>query len=359
MEITVLGLNYKSAPIQLRERLAIPGHRTQEFLEVLSRTAAFRERVIVSTCNRTEIYGLCENFEQAIAETKVCLGRFSHLDISDFEPSLYALRQPDSVRHLFSVASGLDSMVLGETEIIGQVKDAYLAAHQNRHTGKVLNTLFQRSLKVAKHVRSNTEIGTGKVSVASVAVDLAEKIFNDLKNKRVIILGTGQMAIQVAKAMISKGALPFLVSRAHQERAEDIAKELGAQAVAYDAYADHMKNADILIASTLAPRAIVLEPRVRAWMKERHDKPLFMIDIAVPRNIENSCEKIDNVYLYNVDDLEAIADNNKRVRENELQKCLELISHQTHHFMSWLGKEFGSTPNGQSKLAACDRNLPT
>ncbi len=255
---------------------------------------------------------------------------------------MYVLRQPDSVEHLFSVASGLDSMVIGETEIIGQVKDAYFSAHENNQTGKVLNTLFQRSFKVAKDLRSKTDIGLGRVGVASVAVDLAEKIFANLNKAKVMVLGTGEMAMQVAKAMVSRHASLLIVSSRHFDRAEELAARFGGEAGSYETYEDRVKEADILIASTLAPKVLIHKEQVKGWMRARHQKPLFLIDIAVPRNIEASAEKLDNVYLYNIDDLKEIADKNMAQRKNELESCFHLVRGQTGHFMNWLRKEFSA-----------------
>jgi glutamyl-tRNA reductase len=233
-------------------------------------------------------------------------------------------------------------MVVGETEIIGQVKDAYLSAHKNRQTGKVLNNLFQRSLKVAKNLRTHTDIGTGRVSVASVAVDLAEKIFEKLEGARVLVIGTGEMSMQVTKAMISKGSKAMIVSSRHHERALELAAQLGGEAVSYDRYEEKIASADILIASTLAPKVLIHPEQVKAWMKIRHEKPLFLIDIAVPRNIDEAVQKIDNVYLYNIDDLKEIAGKNIAFRESQAKECTELIHTQTGYFMDWLAKEFGA-----------------
>ena len=342
MEILVLGLNHKTAPIEVREKLSVPPHRTSEFLSDLQKQNVFEERVILSTCNRTEIYGVGR--EEDILRAKTILGRYSQLDLAQFEDKLYVLKQPDSIEHLFSVASGLDSMILGETEIIGQVKDAYRMAHQAGQTGKVLNTLFQRSLKVAKNLRSSTEIGTGHISVASVAVDLAQKICGDLKKARAFVLGTGEMAEQVTKALVSRGAFPFIVSSRHHDRAVELAKNLGGDALRYETYEKHIREADILLASTHAGRFLITSSQVKAWMRERHEKPLFMVDIAVPRNIDPSAQKLDNVYLYNIDDLKRVSDKNRAFRETQAEECAGLVKGQTQRFMGWLFKEFG--PNG-------------
>jgi glutamyl-tRNA reductase len=340
MEIMVLGLNHKTAPIEIREKLSIPSHKNQSILKDLERRGIFEERLLLSTCNRTEIYGAGESLADCVEGAKRFLSEYSGTDLSVFDDKLYVLKQEESVEHLFSVASGLDSMVLGETEIIGQVKGAYLSAHSGQQTGKVLNALFQRSLRVAKSVRTNTMIGTGRVSIASVAVELSEKIFESLKGIRVMVLGTGDMSTQVAKAMISKGAWSTIVSSHHHERAEMLAVELGGAAVHYNDYENRMGEVDVLIASTLAPTTLVHAEQVRAWMRTRHGKPLFMIDIAVPRNIEASAGCIDNVYLYNVDDLQGIAGRNRAHRESQLEECFSLVRRQTRSFMDWLLKEF-------------------
>ena len=336
MEILVLGLNYKTAPLELREKLAVPSHKTERLLRELEQRKIFDERLLLSTCNRTEIYGTSVEPEHSLERAKQFLSDYSRVDLSLFEDKLYVLKQPDSVSHLFSVASGLDSMVLGETEIIGQVKDAYLSAHKLNQTGKVLNTLFQRSLKVAKVLRAQTQIGAGRVGVASVAVDLAEKIFGGLKNTRVMILGTGEMATQVTKNLVSKGVQALVVSSRHFDRAENLAMEVGGTAIHYGSYEDKIRETDILITSTSAHSLLIHEKQIRSWMKIRGDRPLFLIDIAVPRNIEPSAERIDNVYLYNLDDLQGIADKNRAHREGQVAECLELVGHQTRHFMDWL-----------------------
>ena len=342
MEIFVLGLNHKTAPLEIRERLNVPSYRSAEFLERCRHRNIFDERLLLSTCNRTEIYGAGGGSSRNIEEAKKLLSEYAALDLLSFEDNLYVLKQPHSVKHLFSVASGLDSMVLGETEIIGQVKDAYFAAHEKGQTGKVLNALFQRSFKVAKDLRNRTEIGVGRVSVASIAVDLAQKIFKDLRNARVMVLGTGDMAKQVAGAIVSKGAYPTVVSSRHFDRAEDMARTLGGEAMRYEHYENHIQRVDILITATSAPKTLIRASQVRAWMKARHERPLFVIDIALPRNVESSAEKLDNVYLYNIDDLSHVADKNRSLREGQLERCSGLVETHTEYFMRWLLKEFGA-----------------
>ena len=341
MEILVVGVNHKTAPLELREKLSVPAHRNPEFLQKFEERRIFSERLLLSTCNRTEIYGVGDGARD-VEEAKRALSEYAELALPAFEDKLYVYRQPLSVQHLFSVASGLDSMVLGETEIIGQVKKAYFDAQEKGQTGKVLNTLFQRSFKVAKDLRSQTEIGLGHVSVASVAVDLAGKIRANLKGVRIMVLGTGEMSTQVARAMVSKGAYPVVVSSRHFDRAESLAQTLGGEAMRFEHYEKHIHEIDILIAATAAPEILIHASQVRSWMKSRHEKPLFLIDIAVPRNIDPAAEKLDNVYLYNVDDLQSVAVKNLALREDQLERCAGIVEDQTGHFMRWLLKEFGA-----------------
>lgn len=342
MEIAVLGLNHKTAPLEVRERFSIAPDKIAPVLSRFESGLIFDERLFLSTCNRTEIYGVSrQNTEESIRRAKEALGEIARLPVESFEDKLYVLRQPLSIEHLFSVASGLDSMVVGETEITGQVKDAYLEAHRVRQTGKVLNTLFQRSLKVAKNLRTRTEIGTRRVSVASVAVELAEKIYESLSGKTVLVLGTGEMAEGVVKAMTGRGAVPALVSDRHLDRAEDLAQRFGGMALGYSELDTRIADIDILIASTRCPVPIITQSQVRRWTKARHGQPLFLIDIAMPRNIEASVDALENVYLYNLDDLQGIAEANLAFRQSQAEECRAIVREQTLRFMGWLSKEFG------------------
>lgn len=341
MDIYVLGLNHKTAPVELRERLVIPAPRTEEVLRDLERRRIFEERLILSTCNRLEIYGVCRSRGASVESAKDYLSEYSCLDRSRFEPNLYVLQQPASVSHLFSVASGLDSMVIGETEILGQVKDAYLSAHRTQQTGKVLNNLFQRSLKVAKSLRTQTVIGAGRVGVASISVDLAEKIFEKLSGTRVTVLGTGEMAGQLLRALVSRGADACVVSLSSDERAEELAGTVGGRCGAAADLSELARKTDILLTSTTGSAPVVTEPQVREWMRSRHENPLFIIDIALPRNVDPAVQRIDNVYLYDLDDLRSIAEKNRALRCGQMEDCARLIGAQTQHFMGWLVKEFG------------------
>ncbi len=338
MEICVFGLNYHETPLETRERLSISRSKLSDFLKKIEEKRVFDERLVLSTCNRTEIYGVATNFEES--SLTHLLGDYCKVDPTEFEDKVYVKKQPDSVKHLFSVAAGLDSMVIGETEILGQVKEAYLAAHEAKQTGKVLNALFQRSLKVGKNVRTQTQIGEGRVSVASVAVDLAKKIFGTLEKTTALVIGTGEMSTQIVKSMVSSGATPLIASSRHHERAEMLVRQLGGRAVSYDRYEEWIKEIDILITATEAPRVLIDAERVHKWLALRHQKPLFLIDIAVPRNINAAAANVPNAYLYNIDDLQLIAQKNLESRKNQLEACSQLVDQEAGHYMNWLAKEF-------------------
>ena len=239
---------------------------------------------------------------------------------------LYMLAEPQSLHHLFKVACGLDSMVLGETEILGQLKQAYALAHRHGHTGARLNKAFQRAFNVAKHIRTETNIQRGSVSVASVAVELAEKIFSSLNDREVMVIGAGEMSEKTARALLSRGARSIIVANRSHDRAVALAKELGGRAVQFDDWAAEFGKIDIVISSTAAPHHILDRARLEPLMRLRHHRPLLLIDIAVPRDIDPEVNFLENVYLYNIDDLQAIADDYLRLRKEEMATCEVIIA---------------------------------
>jgi glutamyl-tRNA reductase len=291
------------------------------------------EAVLLSTCNRVEIYGVAPRVNGNVH------GLFAHLGSKqrDFGPHLYIHEEADAVRHLFSVASGLDSMVLGETEIVGQVKHAYQAAREARLTGRVLNRAFQTALQTAKEVRTSTQIGRGATSVGSVAVELAQKIFDgDLSDKTVMIIGAGKMGAACVRHLAKRGARSVLVSNRSFERAQRLAGEFGGQAIRFDGCLAAMVEADIVVSSTGCPRTILHRDEIEKLMPARHRRPLVLIDIAVPRNIDPNVQFLDNVYLYNIDDLEALVRENLSHREQELARCHSIIDQRTAALMAKL-----------------------
>jgi len=322
MKLFVAGLSYKTAPVEVREKLAVAPARMRCLGCRLKVGAALSEIVLVSTCNRVEIYGVSS---WAQAQLPRLFRLLSDSDF-DFTPYLYVQEGEAAARHLFSVVSGLDSMVLGETEITGQVKQAYQAACEAKLTGRVTNRLFQAALQAAKEVRTRTGIGRGATSVGSVAVELAEKIFDEvLSDKTVMIIGAGKMGEACLRHLVKKNPATVLVCNRSYERAAALASELGGRAVPFDELSSAMASADIVVSSTGAPKAIVYRPEVERIMAARRNRPLFLIDIAVPRDIETDVEKVPGVYLYNVDHLEGIVRENVRLREQELLRAEKLI----------------------------------
>lgn len=324
MKIFVAGLSYKTAPVAVREKLALPTARLRCCGCRLRLAANLSEVVVVSTCNRVEIYGVTPWLSKA--GVRRLFQELSGTEF-DFSPYLYVKEQQEAVEHLFSVASGLDSMVLGETEITGQVKQAYQAAQQARLTGKCCNRLFQTALQVAKEIRTQTAIGRGSTSVGSVAVELAERIFDqDLSQKTVMIIGAGKMGEACVRHLAKKAARAVLVANRSFDRAVSLAAEFGGRAVRFEEFLSAMSEADIVVSSTGCPDTILHREQVAALMPERRNRPLFLIDIAVPRDIDADVQQLPNVYLYNVDHLEAIVRENVRQREQELVLCRAILS---------------------------------
>jgi len=323
--ILVLGLSHHTAPVTLRERFAFAEARVPATLAQLRESGLVDEAVILSTCNRVELY------VSTSMEPRQAFEELHHFLIHchDFRDPLtdeiYKLAEPHSVEHLFKVASGLDSMVLGETEVLGQLKKAYDLALQHNHTGGVLNKAFQRAFNVAKHIRTDTSIQRGATSVAAVAVELAEKIFISLEERHVMVMGAGDTSEKAARALLSRGAKSVLVSNRSYDRAEALAAELGGRAVHFDAWAEELLKIDIIVSSTSAPHYVIDRAKLAPLMSKRGNEPLLLIDIAVPRDIDPEVNFLENVYLYNVDDLQAIANDYLQQRKDELAKCEAII----------------------------------
>jgi len=323
MNIFVAGLSYKTAPVELREKLAVPASQLPCRGCRLKFGGGLAEVVVLSTCNRVEIYGV------TLQPNVNLSGLFERLSGStiDFTPHLYFKEGLAAIQHLFSVAGGLDSMVLGETEITGQVKQAYQAAQEARLAGRVLNRLFQTALQTAKEIRTQTGIGRGATSVGSVAVELAERIFDkDLSEKTVMIIGAGKMGEACIRHLGKKGARAVLVSNRSFERAEALAAEFNGRAIAFENSLAAMAEADIVVSSTGCPHPILHREDVAQVMSARRHRPLVLVDIAVPRDIAADVQELDNVYLYDVDDLEVIVRENVRHREQELARCETIIA---------------------------------
>src|ERR1044071_3777877 len=325
MSLVLIGLSHHSSPVNVRDRLAFAEARIPATLELLRDSGTADEAVILSTCNRVEIYAatMLEPRKAFSALQEFLVTCHDYRD--PLTDEIYALSEPQSVHHLFRVASGLDSMVLGETEILGQLKKAYEMALRHGHTAGKLNRAFQRAFNVAKYLRTHTNIQRGSVSVGSVAVELAEKIFSVLSDRDVMILGAGDTGEKTARALLSRGARSILVSNRSYERAETLAVELGGRAVQFSEWTREFALIDIVISSTSAPHYILERTKLEPLMKLRRNRPLLVIDIAVPRNVDPEINLMPNVYLYNIDDLQAIADQSLKQRQEEIARCEEII----------------------------------
>ena len=333
MKLFVVGLSYKTAPVALREKLAVHASRLRCHGCRLKVAGDLSEVVLLSTCNRVEIYGVSPT---ANRDHSRLFQQLSGGEV-DFAPHLYFKEGAEAVRHLFSVASGLDSMVIGETEITGQVKQAYQAAQTAKLTGRVTNRLFQTALQAAKEIRTHTQIGRGATSVGSVAVELAERIFDqDLSAKTVMIIGAGKMGEACVRHLAKKGARSVLVANRSYDRAFALANEFGGRALRFDECLSAMAEADIVVSSTGAPETILRREDVASVMAARRNRALFLIDIAVPRDIDADVQQLEGVYLYNVDHLEAIVRENVRQREQEMIRCHAIVRERTEGLMARL-----------------------
>jgi len=347
MPIIVIGLSHHTSPVEMRERFAFAEPKIPEALQTLRTNGLADEAVILSTCNRVEIYAataktdgrVFEALRQFLVESRGYRG--------PLEEELYTLGEPQSIEHLFKVACGLDSMVIGETEILGQLKRAYQLALQHQYTGSRLNKAFQRAFHVAKQIRTETNIQRGSVSVGSVAVELAEKIFSALQDRQVMVIGAGDTSEKTARALLSRGARSILVSNRSHQRAEALARELGGRAVRFEEWAKEFEQIDIVISSTAAPHYILDRVKLEPLMKLRRNRPLLLIDTAVPRDIEPEVNFLEHVYLYNIDDLRAIADDYLKLRREEIARCKTIIREKARALLGVerpVGLSSGSRP---------------
>ncbi len=325
MSVVVVGLNHRTASVAVRERLAFAEATITPALQRMRQAGLATEAVILSTCNRVELYAATDR-EPAAALAALRQFLFASHDFQEpLNEELYAHAEPQSLEHLFRVASGLDSMVLGETEILGQMKKAYDLALQAGHTGRFLNKAFQRAFNIAKFIRTETNIQRGNVSVGSVAVDLAERIFSSLAERTVMVIGAGDTSEKTARSLLSRGAKGLVVTNRSFDRAAALAAELGGRAVPFDNWAGEFAHIDIIISSTSAPNYVLDRARLEPLLKRRKLQPLLLIYIAVPRDIDPEINLLDDVFLYNIDDLQAIAADALRQRQEEIARCETII----------------------------------
>jgi glutamyl-tRNA reductase len=333
MSVFCFGLSHQTAAMDVRERFAIPESALPEALARLKTMPGLTEGLIVSTCNRTEFYvtGELQN-----GSAPAFFESFYRGFRAGDETHLFRLWANHCVRHLFQLASDLESMVVGETEIFGQVKRAYEFATSAKTTGKLLNRLFQKSFQVGKQVRSSTAITRGRVSVGSVAVDLAEQIFGDLDGCKIMILGAGEIGEKTVKSFRSRGAEQILISNRSFERAQALATITGGRAIHFEDWEQEVRDLDILVSSTASSRAIVTSDKLAPFLRARRHRPLLMIDLAMPRDIDPAVRKLDGVYLYDLDSLQGMAERSLAVRKQESEKCHQLIEHHVRDFQLWI-----------------------
>jgi glutamyl-tRNA reductase len=327
MELVCLGLNHKTAPVEVRERFAVGNHKLGEAARELHSLTGVREAVVISTCNRTEFYLVAQSAEMAAAALIHHLAGKS-AGAHDAAPHFYRFENHLAARHLCRVVSGLDSMMLGETEIFGQVKQSYQSALHTGSTAGTLNRLFQRAFGIGKKVRTETSIQVGATSVGNVAVELAGKIFGDLRKCEVIILGAGEMSRVTAQSLVSRGASSIFVTNRSFERAEQLAAEMNGRAVRFDDWQSALERVDIVISSTGAPHTIVHREDIERVRRARRFRPLFLIDIAVPRDIDPAVAEIEEVYLYDIDTLEQIATAALGERQRQIEECERIIDQE-------------------------------
>ncbi len=335
MKILVLGVTHKTASVDIREKLAFNGPKLEEGILRLREIPEVREAAVLSTCNRVELY-TCVSGAGAADKIKDFLAAFHGIQRSDFEKSLSLHNGDDAVRHVFRVASSLDSMVLGEPQILGQIKDAFDFALGKKTTGVLLNKLMKKAISTAKRVRTETKIAENAVSISFAAVELAKKIFTVLPGKSFMLLGAGEMAELAARHLVNNGVTDVMVVNRTYERGCELAREFNGKPVRFDEFLHELIHADIIICSTGAPSYVLRKEQMQKAMKERKNRPVFIIDISVPRNIDPEINKIDNVYLYDVDDLQEVVDANIHGRKKEADKAEKIIDEEVEKFVRWM-----------------------
>jgi glutamyl-tRNA reductase len=325
MNLTLLGINHRTAPVEVREKMNIPADQLVEAVADLVHREGIREVMILSTCNRVEVTTSAEDEVDAESIIRTFLSDHHHCKLEPFAHFFYRMRQQDVVKHLFRVASSLDSMILGEPQILGQIKQAYATARTAGAMNSTLNDVVNQALSVAKRVRRETALGSAAVSVSYAAVELAKKIFGGLKDKTIFVVGAGKMSELAAKHLLGSGASKILVSNRTFERAAELAAAFHGTAVPFENLFEHLSQADIVISSTGSPQTIINKHQVEKLLSARKNRPIFFVDIAVPRDIDPAVNELDNVFLYDIDDLGHVVEANKKQREREAVWAEEII----------------------------------
>ena len=337
MHIVVVGLSHKTAPVEIREKLAVPESRIGEALTRLCSYQGVREGILLSTCNRVEVYAVVDEIEAGYGRIQEFLAD-AHLSLSSEQltPHLYWHQGDRAISHLFRVASSLDSMIVGESQILGQIKEAFEVALTHKSTGIILNKVVKKAISVAKRVRTETKIAEMAVSISYAAVELAKKIFSDLSEKTVLLVGAGEMAKLAARHFIASGVRDVRVTTRNPQHGLELANRFGGTAVAFEQFREEMASADIVLVSTGAAHYLVSEDDVQRSVKQRMNRPMFLIDISVPRNIDPAVRHVDNAFLFDIDDLKARVEQNRGGRLQEAEKAEQMVVDEVGIFRQWL-----------------------
>src|ERR1700740_2186908 len=336
MEIVLVGLNHRTAPVEVRERVAFTVEQARRAAAELRSRGLLEETLVLSTCNRSEVYGVPpESSHETAPGLSNFLSEFHSVHIDVLGVSLYHHYDREAVHHLFRVAAGLDSMMLGEAEILGQVREAYRVAHEQGATGPVLNRLFQGALEVGKRVRSETELGTRPMSAASAGVKLAERIFGKLSERSALVVGAGAISEQVVSQLRDRGIARLHVMNRSRDRANDLAKQFGGKVVAWGDWEQALQTPDVVVASVTTEEPVLRHDIVERAMAARGNRALFLMDLGVPRNIDPSVGELYNVYVYNTDDLSEIVQQNRNARESEIPRAQGIVDEHVAKFLSW------------------------
>ncbi|MEE9234195.1 MAG: glutamyl-tRNA reductase [Candidatus Acidoferrales bacterium] len=336
MQLSLVGLNHRTAPIEVRERLHFAEKDLPAALHALRERPGVNEALIFSTCNRVEVLARLEDGIKALPLVSDFLAATRRVARGSFEPLLYHHSQREAIRHVFRVASSLDSMVVGEPQVLGQVKAAYATARAVGSLGGILDEVLTRSFAVAKKVRAETGIATTAVSVSYAAVELARKIFGDLEGRNVFVIGAGKMSELAARHLLHSGAQTIFVANRTYARAQELAQAWGGKAIQYDDLLKYISQADIILSSTGAPHYIIKKEHGQRFLAERRNRPMFFIDIAVPRDIDPALNELDNIFVYNIDDLEQVIAANRRERAREAVRAEEIIEREVDRFLTRL-----------------------
>lgn len=334
-EIVLLGINHKTAPVEIRECIAFSQDESTLALQALHRKACIEEIILFSTCNRVEVLLVTKDQSQAISETKQFIAEFNKIPIEQFEKALYIHVNDEAVRHIFRVASSLDSMVVGEPQILGQVKEAYRTATKLKTSGVILNRLLHRTFFVAKQIRSETGIGDRAVSISYAAVELGKKIFGILEDKKILLIGAGEMAELAVEHLIRNKVGEILVANRTFENGVELAKQFNGNAIRFEEIGDFLGFVDIIISSTGATDFIITRDDVKKVIRSRRNRPIFFIDIAVPRDIDPEVNWLTNSYVYDIDDLKGIIDENIEDRQREARKGERIVDEAVIRFREW------------------------